>query len=416
MGRRFGKIQQLPSGNHRASFIGPDGPGCTDLLPSPRRRTPTPGWPPSAPTWSAAPGGPTTPARSPCVTTRPGGWPGAPTSNPAPPPCTYRCWITHILPTLGDRRLRELTQAVVRDWHTTLGTTTRPTARAQAYRLLRTICNQAVRDGKLRPTPARSQCRHRRHPRRPVPTLAQVHALADLSPPVPGHGPGRRLRRPRFGELTALTQTDLTSSKTRPAHRDRAQGHDRINGKWIIGTPKSDAGMRTVALPGFLTHILDDHLDTASGSRTTDLVFATPSGRPLAGSNWTATFGRARKQVHRQRALPRPAPRRSHPRRPNRSHAERHHGPPWTRSPRAALIYQHAARDRDHAIAGALEAAAAEAQKAQSAASPPERRPTGPPNSRNPRNAGSVGPRLRRRARCLLDAGREAPSTGSGRG
>jgi hypothetical protein len=29
MGRRFGKIQQLPSGNHRASFIGPDGPGCS---------------------------------------------------------------------------------------------------------------------------------------------------------------------------------------------------------------------------------------------------------------------------------------------------------------------------------------------------------------------------------------------------
>ena len=25
MGRRFGKIQQLPSGNHRASFMGPDG-------------------------------------------------------------------------------------------------------------------------------------------------------------------------------------------------------------------------------------------------------------------------------------------------------------------------------------------------------------------------------------------------------
>jgi hypothetical protein len=28
----------------------------------------------------------------------------------------------HILPTLGDARLRELTPAVVRDWHTALGT------------------------------------------------------------------------------------------------------------------------------------------------------------------------------------------------------------------------------------------------------------------------------------------------------
>ena len=34
-------------------------------------------------------------------------------------------------------------------------------------------------------------------------------------------------------------------------------------------------------------------------------------------------------------------------------------------SPRAALIYQHTAMDRDHAIAAALEAAAAKAQKTQ---------------------------------------------------
>ncbi len=72
----------------------------------------------------------------------------------------------------------------------------------------------------------------------------------------------------------------------------------RIDGTWITGTPKSDADRRTVALPSSLGPILTTHLDTHVGPADTDLVFATRSGQPLARSNWTTTFGRARTQVH----------------------------------------------------------------------------------------------------------------------
>lgn len=116
----------------------------------------------------------------------------------------------------------------------------------------------------------------------------------------------------------------------------------RINGKWITGTPKSDAGQRTVALPSLLGPVLTTHLDQFVGEPDDALVFATRSGHPLARSNWTATFGRARKEV----GLP-----------TVHFHDLR---------PRAALIYQHAAsdrdRDRDHAIARALDKAAKAAQ------------------------------------------------------
>jgi integrase len=285
----------------------------------------------------------------------------------------------HILPTLGDHRLRDLSQAVVRDWHTKLGQTTGPTARAQAYRLLRTICNQAIRDQELATNP----CQIRKAgtvtaPERPAPTLIQIHALADEVPAryqamilVAAYG------GLRFGELTALTRADVTIPEDGlPSVAVRRAMH-RINGKWITGTPKGDAGRRTVALPSFLAPILTDHLETYVGAKTADLVFATRSGQPLARSNWTATFGRARKQVHLENV---------------HFHDLRHAAATLAvqtgatlkdtmarlghASPRAALIYQHAASDRDHAIAHALDAAAQTAREVQNAqpadTSPPD--------------------------------------------
>ena len=44
-----------------------------------------------------------------------------------------------ILPTLGPAAIAAITPRDVRDWHTDLGESTGPTARAQSYRLLRAI-------------------------------------------------------------------------------------------------------------------------------------------------------------------------------------------------------------------------------------------------------------------------------------
>jgi hypothetical protein len=50
MGRRFGKIQELPSGNFRASFIGPDGTRVFASMTFPSEGDADTWWPPSAPT------------------------------------------------------------------------------------------------------------------------------------------------------------------------------------------------------------------------------------------------------------------------------------------------------------------------------------------------------------------------------
>lgn len=376
MGRRFGKIQELPSGNFRASFIGPDGArvfasmtfpseGDADTWLATQRTDLIRG------TWKAHDNG------APLLRDYAAGWLAGRTDLKPRTAALYVSLLDrHILPTLGEHRLRELSQAVVRDWHTKVGETTGPTARAQAYRLLRTICNQAVRDEELATNP----CQIRKAgtvtaPERTAPTLVQIHALADE---VPDRYQAMVLLAAygglRFGELTALTRADLTIPEDGlPIVTVRRAMH-RINGKWITGTPKSDAGRRTVALPTFLGPVLAAHLGSFVGEPDDALVFATKSGQPLARSNWTATFGRARKEV----GLPNV-----------HFHDLRHAAATMAvqtgatlkdtmarlghSSPRAALIYQHAASDRDHAIARALDHAAREAQTARPAdTSPPD--------------------------------------------
>jgi integrase len=170
----------------------------------------------------------------------------------------------------------------------------------------------------------------------------------------------------RFGELTALTKADLLlDDPDRPAVVVR-RTMTRLDGRWLEGTPKTDAGLRTVTLPRFLHPLLEDHLNHYVRGGPDALVFATASGRPLARSNWTATFHRATHEIglddihfHDLRHAAATAAVQTGATLKD-TMARLGHA-----SPRAALIYQHTAQHRDHAIAAALNTAATEAQKTQ---------------------------------------------------
>jgi integrase len=131
----------------------------------------------------------------------------------------------------------------------------------------------------------------------------------------------------------------------------------RVNGRWLVGPPKSEAGRRTVALPGSVATALVEHLAAHVPAREDALVFGTRSGSFLARSNFSATFRRAVEACE----LP-----------PARVHELRHTGATLAAaagastaelmhrlghaSPAAALIYQHARTERDSEIARALDA------------------------------------------------------------
>ncbi len=157
----------------------------------------------------------------------------------------------------------------------------------------------------------------------------------------------------RFGEATALRRSDVL-----PGGRLRVERSvRRVGTKWVVGEPKTDAGHRTVTLPTAIAAVLEDHLKKHVGTSPETLLFSTSSGGYLARSNWNSTFRRAADAI----GLPAVRP-----------HELRHTGATLAAatgattkelmrrlghsSPAAALLYQHAADDRDAEIARALDA------------------------------------------------------------
>jgi len=156
----------------------------------------------------------------------------------------------------------------------------------------------------------------------------------------------------RFGEATALRRRDVSAVTVTVTRSVR-----RVGGAWLVGPPKTEAGVRTVALPAFVAAALAAHLDEHVRVEPTALVFGTSSGNFLAVSNFNSTFRRAVDAYGLD---------------PVRVHELRHTGSTLAAatgastkdlmhrlghsSPAAALIYQHASTGRDSEIARALDA------------------------------------------------------------
>src|SRR3954469_17361051 len=121
---------------------------------------------------------------------------------------------------------------------------------------------------------------------------------------------------------------------------------------------------RTVTLPAAIAAVLEDHLEKHVAASPDALLFSTSSGGNLARSNWNSTFHRAADTI----GLPAVRP-----------HELRRTGATLAAatgattkelmrrlghsSPAAALLYQHAADDRDAEIARALDAMLSAATK-----------------------------------------------------
>jgi integrase len=270
-------------------------------------------------------------------------------------------WRHHLAEPWADVPVDEVTPAAVRSWHIKAGRTTGPTALAQSYRLLRAILNVAVTDEAIASNPCRLRGAGTPKATRPSRALTAAEAL-QLAEQL---GKDRRTERYRalllvlafgglrFGEATALRRSDVL-----PGGRLRVERSvRRVGGRWVVGGPKTDAGHRTVTLPAAIAAVLEDHLEKHVSASPDALLFATSSGGYLARSNWNSTFRRAADAI----GLPAVRP-----------HELRHTGATLAAatgattkelmrrlghsSPAAALLYQHAADDRDAEIARALDA------------------------------------------------------------
>jgi integrase len=260
-----------------------------------------------------------------------------------------------LLPRFGLMRPSQITPDVVRTWHAEMGTDT-PTLRAHCYGLLRSILATAVQDELIPVNPChiRGAGATRRVHR--IRTL-QLDELATLVDHMPARLQPMTLLAAwcglRFGELTELRRKDIHMANGIIRVR---RAVTRVGGEFIVGTPKSDAGTRDVAIPPHLVPMLREHLATSITGGREGLLFPAADGvSHLAPATLYRPFYKAREAAGRPDL---------------RWHDLRHTGAVLAAqtgatlaelmgrlghsTPQAALRYQHAAQGRDAQIAAAL--------------------------------------------------------------
>lgn len=264
-----------------------------------------------------------------------------------------------IYPTFGETRIDRITNEDVNAWYDAVAPG-RETIRAQSYSLLRTIFASAASERPYplipyNPAHIRGAGNTKRaHHVQPA-TLEELQTIVEE---LPDRYKLMALLAAwcamRFGELAELRRGDIDLRTNRVKIRRAVV---RVDGEFIVGQPKSDAGSRDVAIPPHLVPLVKDHLANHTASGRDALLFpaATDGNRHMAPATLYKVYYPARKAADREDL---------------RWHDLRHTGAVLAAqtgatlaelmgrlghtTPGAAMRYQHAAADRDAEIARRL--------------------------------------------------------------
>jgi integrase len=276
----------------------------------------------------------------------------------------YRALLrNHLLPTFGELSMANIDKATVRRWRKErLDAGPRaarpfgPVTVAKAYRLLHAIFVTAAEDDRL---VRRNPCRIdgagiEESPEREIASLPVVFAVADALPVrYRAMALLATFAGMRWGEPVGLRQENIDLAAREIRIVETTAELDK--GGLLPETPKSRAGRRTVAFPDELVPELRWHLERFAEPGERGLVFVGPKGASLRRSNFRPIWNTARTKAGAPEL---------------HFHDLRHVGGTLAAatgaslkelmarlghsSTRAALIYQHASRGRDQAIARAL--------------------------------------------------------------
>ncbi|WP_328990058.1 site-specific integrase [Kribbella sp. NBC_01245] len=240
------------------------------------------------------------------------------------------------------------------------------TMAAKAYRLLRAILMTATDDELIKRNPCRIVGAGTERPReRPILNIAQVFKLAEQMP--------RHLRvfvliatfaSLRWGEVTAIQRKDIDLTKR--TIRIRQQWIEVVGSGMELHPPKSGAGVRTVSIPELLVPLVQEHLDEFVAPGRDAFVFLGERGAVLRRSNFNKLGWSKAAEAVGAKGL--------------HFHDLRHTGNTFAAqsgastkdlmarmgqdSMNAAIIYQHATRQADGAIAAAMNDAIEEYRRA----------------------------------------------------
>ena len=152
---------------------------------------------------------------------------------------------------------------------------------AQAYRLLRAICNVAIDDGIIKDNPCRIKgAGTPRHDERPTASPEQVAALAN-------EVPARYAMMVILAAYTSMRSSELAGLQRK--HINELQSSIKVeqqltqfsNDKDLFQPPKTKAGFRDVPITRELLAALANHLNQYTATDPDALIFTTSTGLPL---------------------------------------------------------------------------------------------------------------------------------------
>ena len=260
----------------------------------------------------------------------------------------------HLLPAFGPRQLAAITPEMVDRWWARMADGA-PTLRAHCYSLMRTIMESARTDRARLIAHNPCQVRHGGTTAPVVrPQLATLDELDMLTAAMPDDLQLMVLLAAwcalRFGELVELRRRDVDGNVIRVR-----RGAVRVGAAYVVGPPKSEAGVRDVTIPPHLLPLVAAHLVNHAATGGDGLLFPADHGGHLAPSTLYRHWYRARSKAGRDDL---------------RFHDLRHTGAVLAAQTgatlaelkdrlghttvAAAMRYQHAAAGRDAQIADAL--------------------------------------------------------------
>lgn len=193
----------------------------------------------------------------------------------------YRSLLSvHILPAFGDQRIDTITRQDVKAFARELSTHLADSSVRHIITLLGQLLREAIDDHLMYFDPtARLRIRRLPHETRPFATATQVQQIAARMPDTITHTLviTAAYTGMRISELTALTRDNLHLTNA-TLHVCAATGalHE-VDGHLLLGSPKTPAAVRDIALPPFLV----DGLERLLRAHPYDTVFCTPGGRWL---------------------------------------------------------------------------------------------------------------------------------------
>lgn len=204
--------------------------------------------------------------------------------------------------------LKALTPDVVRGWYSTHIATGKQTQTARAYSLLKSILATAVQDELISSNPCmiRGAANASTGKKVTPPTSAELQKIVDaIAPRFKAAVILAAWAALRYGELTELRRKDLRALKLEDGSQsvvvtiDRAVTHTTGHG-YVIGSTKSAAGVRVVALPPHVNDVILEHLKQHTGRDPESLLFPGNDGvSHLAESSFVRYWYPARKAAKR---------------------------------------------------------------------------------------------------------------------